>query len=201
MNESQVKIRLINWLLSGDENLTLGAEVPFGGRRADLISLNNGLATAFEIKALGDKVSRLEGQLEDYRRFFDFCFVVCEPENLPLVRSSIKKGYGIIVVGEGEVLLLRKSQRFKRHNKELLLSVLEVKDLKRLSNVKLVLKDDLCGEVAKRLSLERVRVISRVRLEERYGPATDLLKLDMGSVITIDDLQTITKRPPLDLSC
>ena len=200
MNESQVKTRLVKWLLSQDEGLTLGAEVPFGGRRADLISLKGEDAAVYEIKALGDKVSRLEAQLEDYRRFFDFCYVVCEPENLALVRRSIKKGVGIIVVSESDVLMIRKSLRCKQHRKEVLLSVLEVRELKSISSLKHLPKDDLCKQVAKSITLEKARDLSRGKLEKRYGPVTALLKLDVGSVITIDDLQTITKRPPHDLT-
>ena len=61
MDEIQIKTKVVGFLYKRDPSFILACEVPFayGARRADVISIYGYEATAFEIKSVGDKVSRL----------------------------------------------------------------------------------------------------------------------------------------------
>lgn len=203
MNEIQIKTRLLSYLLHKDEEVIVGSEVPYsyGTRRADMMSLLCGRATAFEIKSEGDKISRLEHQLESYRAFFDYCYVVCERSNLSAVRRNISSSFGIILVTDEAVKVSRKSKRFKRHNKEALASILTTSELKKLTRqYNLRSKHELCRFASIKFTLSLICKLSRDKLAARYSPSTRLLKADVISKINPDDIQTITKHYPTDLS-
>ncbi len=109
MNEIQIKTKLVAHLLKADPDVVLGSEFRFayGARRADLISMAGELATVYEIKSARDKVARLNYQLESYKSFFDFCFVVCEESNLSVIRGNVDASVGIVVVSDSEVRYVR----------------------------------------------------------------------------------------------
>lgn len=96
MKEIEIKKLLVKHVLSLYKDVTVGAEVPFnyGSRRADVISIHNGMATAYEIKGAGDTIERLSYQIKSYKDYFDFCFIVCEKSNLQQIRKVVgQSGY------------------------------------------------------------------------------------------------------------
>ncbi|WP_353360520.1 sce7726 family protein, partial [Klebsiella pneumoniae] len=100
MKEYEVKIKLTEYLLANIKKNIIGSEFrfDFGARRADIITICDGIATAFEIKTSGDNVTRLPQQIYGYKKYFDFCFIVCEPGNIDNVRKVISKEIGLIMV-------------------------------------------------------------------------------------------------------
>ncbi|MFM2476388.1 sce7726 family protein [Celerinatantimonas sp. MCCC 1A17872] len=199
MKEIQIKTRLVEYLLQIDSKLSLGAEVPFqfGSRRADIISLSGDIATAFEIKGAEDTVMRLDYQINSYKNYFDYCFVVCEDSNLNQVRKAIGKEIGIIVITEKSVKEIRKSARFKRLNKISLASTLAISDLRKIiKDNRIRAKHDLCEKLANNYSLNEIKKISRESLLYRYKKVSELLKIDKGEKLNPDDILIITRMPP-----
>lgn len=98
MTELEIKKLIVRYFLEEYENFVVGSEFSFqfGERRADLALLNDGYLTAFEIKSARETVSRLNYQIESHKRFFDFCFVVCEASNLSEVQATISRNVGIL---------------------------------------------------------------------------------------------------------
>ncbi|GEK14298.1 sce7726 family protein [Aliivibrio fischeri] len=202
MKEIEIKKILVKYLLELDPKIVLGAEVPFkyGSRRADIMALSGEVATAYEIKGAGDTVDRLGYQVESYKEYFDFCYVVCEEDNLVQVRKSIGREVGIMLVSDSGIVQLRKSKLFKRHDKESLASTLTVKTLKEATNNKnLRSKHDLGLAFIAKSNLEMVRHLSRKELISKYEVVTDLLRRETKHVINSDDILTITRMPPKKL--
>ena len=203
MKEIQIKRMLVGHLMQQNDQLLIGSEVQFefGSRRADIISIDGICATAFEIKGAEDTVLRLEYQIESYKKYFDFCFVVCEMQNLADVRKAIAKDIGIIVVAADSVEVLRKSRRFRRHDKMVLSSTIPTPELKKLNLRKgLRSKHEICKSVSEQNTLEVIRSASRKALSERYESTTKLLLSEMGSKVSSDDILTITRMPPIQLT-
>ncbi|MCY9802664.1 sce7726 family protein [Vibrio scophthalmi] len=202
MKELQIKTLLVEDILKNDNNAVIGAEVPFeyGTRRADIVLLQNSVATAFEIKGAEDNTERLAYQTDSYKKYFDYCFIVCEPTNLKQIRKAIGREIGIILVTESSVELVRKSKLFSRLNKETLASTIPTPILrKELNNPQLRSKHDLCLYAAKKLTLTEIKSLTRKSLMSRYKELTLTLKSERGIKISSDDILTITRMPPKPL--
>ncbi|WP_316677802.1 MmcB family DNA repair protein [uncultured Tolumonas sp.] len=202
MTELQIKILLVKYFLKKYEDFVVGSEFSFqfGERRADLALLNFGYLTAFEIKGARDTVSRLGYQIESYKKFFDFCFVVCEQNNLADVRDAIPKEVGILLADCNGIKHIRQSKCFKRHDKLILTSVLSVQKLNVLAKgTYLRSKHDLCKFISKNNSLEFLRKLSRDDFIEKYGMVSRLMKQETTLSLTSDDIYTITKKAPSPL--
>lgn len=202
MIELEIKKLLVRYFLEKYENFVVGSEFSFqfGERRADLALLHANYLTVFEIKGARDTVARLGYQVESYKKFFDFCFVVCEPSNLYEVRAAIPRNVGILLADIDGITHVRHSKQFKRHDKKVLSSALNVQKL--LSFAKgsnLRSKHELCEYVSKNNTLELLRQLSRNDFNERYGVASKLLKQETTLHLTSDDIYTITKRSPSSL--
>ncbi|GAA4918881.1 hypothetical protein GCM10025777_47100 [Membranihabitans marinus] len=72
-------------------------ELRAGKSKADLVILN-GTATAYEIKSERDSLSRLEGQLADYRSVFASTCVVTSPMQADQVLSLVPEDVGVLVL-------------------------------------------------------------------------------------------------------
>ncbi|WP_265437180.1 sce7726 family protein [Aeromonas media] len=199
MTELQIKKALVEFFVRKNKQLILGAEVSFqyGERRADIITIENELATAYEIKSAGDNISRLEYQLDSYRSFFDFCYIVCEKNHLSSIRSSVSKKFGIIVVNDTGLEFIRKSHQFKMHDKEVLASYFSIDKLRQLTGIKSsISKHELCVYASKHLSKEMLHRESRKEMTNRYITPSEMLRMDTLDRVNADDIYTLTKRPP-----
>lgn len=199
MTELEIKILLVKYFLEKYDNFVVSSEFPFqfGERRADLALLYSGYLTAFEIKGARDKVSRLGYQVESYKKFFDFCYVVCESSNLARVREVTPRGIGILIADVDGIKHVRYSKIFKRHDKMMLTSVLSVQKLNTLTKGKhLRSKHELCEYISNNNSLDLIREMSRNDFKEKYGVASRLMKQETTLHLNSDDIYTITKKAP-----
>ncbi|WP_220771250.1 sce7726 family protein, partial [Shewanella sp. MBTL60-007] len=197
-----IKRHLIDYIIKRDTSVVVGAEVPFqyGTRRADVISILDEIATAYEIKGAGDSTERLDYQIKSYKQYFDYCFVVCEKSNLNQIRKAIGHEIGILLVDENGITELRKSKQFKRHDKETLASTLPTNRLRVISqNKELRSKHQLCEFLAKTKTLDQLRQYSRSSLNERYKHISKIFRSELGNTISSDDILTITRMPPSNL--
>ena len=77
---SFVKTSLIDFWLKNYTADLIANEVPFfkGNRRADLIMISNNNLLGFEIKSELDSLKNLKSQILDYKKIFDFVYVVID---------------------------------------------------------------------------------------------------------------------------
>ncbi|AVX36651.1 sce7726 family protein [Yersinia massiliensis] len=204
MKEIEIKIKLIEYLLEHSSSDTvIGSELRFnyGSRRADVVSITNNIASIFEIKGSGDSIERLEYQLDSYKEYFDYCYVVCEPSNIKLVKKNCKKKIGIILVENNDILLIKEASHFKKNKKITLASTLDTSTLRKLtSNNTLKSKHELCELFIKNNDLETVKNISRKHLREKLKCNFDIFYNELGLRINPDDILTLTRMPSGNLS-
>lgn len=95
-------------------------------RRADLV-VANGHLSVYEIKSNADDVSRLAGQLDTYRRFFESVTVVCAARHVSAVKRIASRPTGIYSINEdGTLVQVRSSGKVNRLTKKAWLSYLPV---------------------------------------------------------------------------
>ena len=197
INASKIKIALIKWLLEKYHNdFILGNEVAYSPliRRADLVMVYNGLSYAFEIKSDCDNIKRLNEQLTDYLKTFDFVYIVTTNNLLKEIELSSPKNVGIILVDDN-VRQKRKPTLIKRLDKRFLAEFLDRKTIIKNINKKRLASSvfDLRDIISKELSTNEIRELAIQSLIKRYSYQFSLFLYDIkNSGITEDDLKTLT---------
>lgn len=96
-NEYILKNELLNkWAKTelGEKNSYIFNELRIGKARADLVMFN-GVSKVFEIKTIFDDDTRLQHQLEQYKKIFNEVYIVVPKENL-IKYLDVGKGIGVI---------------------------------------------------------------------------------------------------------
>lgn len=133
------KNELIKLLLNeyGTRNSVYFSEFRVGNSIADMVMFN-GESKAFEIKTEYDTSRRLDKQLEDYKRFFDKCFVVIPVNKLIEYHSIIESTTGIITMSRenGHISLkeVRPAKQNHRCDAQALMSCLRTDEYKSIAS-------------------------------------------------------------------
>ena len=114
-NEYVYQNTLLNKLLLGKHSLnttTALTQVPINKSKADFV-LINGKAVVYEIKTELDSFERLESQIKDYYKAFDYVTVVTSEDSLPKLENIL----GVSTVGIC-VLTKKSTLRFVKEARE-----------------------------------------------------------------------------------
>lgn len=129
-NETIIKYNLIKEFIENPEDIGL-LEFNVGNSRLDIGKIN-GNSYAYEIKTELDNTSRLEKQIKDYEKIFEFIYVVCHYRHLEQTRKIIPQKVGIKVfdIQDGRVTFedIRKAKINKSIKKESLLESISSKE-------------------------------------------------------------------------
>lgn len=131
------KNELIKLLLKkyGTRNSVYFNEFKVGNSIADMVMFN-GESKAFEIKTEYDTPRRLDKQMEDYKRFFDKCYIVIPENRLEEYNNIVESSTGIITMNQenGRVLLkeVRLAYQNERFEPEALMSCLRTDEYKNI---------------------------------------------------------------------
>lgn len=117
-----LKAAFIDFVLDNfDDSVVIGHEVMYGssGRFADMVLLYKGYTYAIEIKSDADKLCRIDDQLHEYLRQFNYVIVVCGQKYSHQLSLRLPKGIGLFQVDSHTVVKeLRKPIRKTRLDKE-----------------------------------------------------------------------------------
>lgn len=202
MKEIEIKAHLINWLLDDrPPGLLIGSEVrfDFGSRRVDIITLNENIACAYEIKGVGDSLKKLAHQIDGYKRYFDECYIVCEKNNVSAVRKIISRDIGILIIDNSQVLPVRKSNSFKKLCKLTLMSTVDISYLKKSLKLNRASKHELCEYFSEKHKLTEVKEISRRFLKKRIEIPFQTFLKEIGQKVNYDDISTLNRMPSIEL--
>lgn len=141
------KNELIKLLLNkyGTKNSVFFNEFRVGNSIADMVMFN-GESKAFEIKTEYDTSRRLDKQMDDYKRFFDKCYIIVPENKVDEYRDIVEPTTGIIVMNrnDGRIILkeFRGAKQNERFEYEALMSCLRTEEYK---NIVLSLGESLEG--------------------------------------------------------
>ena len=113
--------------------MAVGQEVMFGKNNslADLLIIYKDKLYAFEIKAYRDNFRRLNTQLSNYKKVFDYVYLVITPNHYKSLTSGPCDRIGLIVVDEKEFSIVKKAKIQKSLSKEDILETLPLSFLKK----------------------------------------------------------------------
>lgn len=123
-----LKIAYIDYILNQfDEDVIIGHEVMYGtcGKIADLILLYKGETYAVEIKSDSDSLNRIDGQLHEYKKMFNYVVVVCGEKYKKELIQRLPKDVGLYqVLSNSSVHEIKRPRKRTRLDKtEMLFSV------------------------------------------------------------------------------
>lgn len=97
LTSSILKEMITTFLLSRDNNGTIGYEVMYGSSRrvADMVFISKGHSYAIEIKSEFDTTSRLENQLQEYQSLFDYVLIFIAPKHLGAINAILPEYVGL----------------------------------------------------------------------------------------------------------
>ena len=189
---SFVKTSLIDFWLKNYTADLIANEVPFfkGNRRADLIMISNNNLLGFEIKSELDSLKNLKSQILDYKKIFDFVYVVIDKKfKFSKELAELPSQIGILVYDK-EIMIKREAKKIKKFKKNDLILLLWRKDLEMLLNSKKLDLDQLPQNI---LTVDKIKAQILTSLNNRYGAKYKYFLLDRGNYTTIEDLRTITR--------
>lgn len=132
------KNELIKLLLKkyGTRNSVYFSEFRAGKSIADMVMFN-GESKAFEIKTEHDNPRRLGKQMEDYKRFFDKCYLVVPQDSLEEYSNMVEPTTGIITMNRdnGRIILkeVRPAIQNERFEPKALMSCLRTNEYKNIA--------------------------------------------------------------------
>lgn len=97
LNETVIKSAFIKkFSLNKSPNKTITIfELNAGNSRADICMIN-GHSVVFEIKTAYDSFARLKGQLSDYKKIFEYIYIIIPEKNIEIASKQISSEIGII---------------------------------------------------------------------------------------------------------
>lgn len=187
------KNELIKLLLKkyGTRNSVYFSEFRVGNSIADMVMFN-GESKAFEIKTEYDTPRRLDKQMDDYKRFFDKCYIVVPEDRVEEYYGIIEPTTGIIAMSRdnGRIILkeIRHAEQNKRFGYEALMSCLRTEEYK---NIVLSLGESLegvagydmytyCHQVISKADPNRLRELFLREVKKRKNNTALLRKYPMS---------------------
>lgn len=144
------KNELIKHLLYeyGTKKTVYFSEFRVGNSIADMVMFN-GESKAFEIKTEYDTSRRLDKQMEDYKRFFDKCYIVVPENELDTYWNIVEPTTGIITVNRDNGHIVLKKARTALQNEyfdsKALMSCLRTNEYKNIVMALGVSLDGIAG--------------------------------------------------------
>ena len=162
------KNELIKLLLKkyGTKKSVYFSEFRVGNSIADIVMFN-GESKAFEIKTEYDTPRRLDKQMDDYKRFFDKCYIIVPEDKVDEYNAIIESTTGIIAMSRNNARILLKEIRHAEQNErfesEALMSCLRIEEYK---HIVLSLGESLEGVAGYDMYKYCYQVISKANLYE-----------------------------------
>lgn len=112
------KNTIANKILLGRHSLntsTLLSEFRVGKSKADIVILN-GVSSVYEIKSEFDTLDRLWGQIESYRKVFDYINVVTHKSQLEKINKKLRDDIGIFILTDRNTLKTIREPKSNKRN-------------------------------------------------------------------------------------
>ena len=109
-----IKSKLIDFLLNDFSNdFYIGNEVMYGTKRKliDLLILKNNQLTAIEIKADNDDFRRIDEQIEESKKIFDYIIVCTTISHLEKAKQLLSEDIGIYTIEEQGIKKIRNPKK------------------------------------------------------------------------------------------
>ncbi len=131
MNDKSIRKILIAYLQSLNDEIRIYQEKSIGNSICDVMVVSDCL-TGYEIKSDLDNYSRLDEQIIQYNKFFDYNYIVVSQKHLHSAESKVPDFWGIVCILDDKVNVIRKAKQNSRVSRRRQLSILWKIELKNM---------------------------------------------------------------------
>lgn len=137
MNADAIKTRLIDYLITNNEDTIIGSEVAFGFNKnmADIVQLLHNKTYAFEIKGDKDDFRRLSNQIGLYEVVFDYLYIVTTLKHIAYCRKLDENIGLVLITPEKGITVIRKAKLQPLTDKREILETVNSHYLKSCFNI------------------------------------------------------------------
>lgn len=202
LNKDEVyyKTKMIDYILQNNEKSIFVSEFPFNfqKRRADILTIDDDLTHAIEIKSDIDNIYKLNSQIDDYLKSFNKVSIFISTKHIKVI-NTLHKNIGIFILKNDEIICKRKPKIRKNLNKRILLDFLSTSEIKALSNQNTtnMSRIDLILEMESKISLYKINKLAVISLKNKILPTFQLFINERINKTTIHDLSTLEIRNTL----
>mgnify|MGYP000538919415 CR=1 FL=1 len=187
MNAEAIKTILIDFLISQNDSIILGSEVTYGSKK-QVVKIS-----AFEIKADRDDVRRLDNQINEYKKIFDYIYVVCTKKQLYKVQEKTDKTIGIFLIDDEErINIKRKALRQRNADKRSILETVNANYLKRTFNLNRRVTANEARDLLTNKNAKELKNTLYTYLETFLSKKFSLFLSEKGINTHIDDLPVLS---------
>lgn len=195
-NANIIKALLVDFLIEENiiEDCLFGNEVFYGfkKRQTDFLAVN-GSTTAFEIKSESDDFRKLRSQLNDYKKVFDYQYLVTTRQKEKKAKSHLAYNEGLIIINDDlTISIKRKPKKILRQDKAEILETMPLSFLKRYFNLSSSKTSAATRSHLKSLPLSELREALKHFLKERLSNRNDLFFSERGQFTHIEDLKLLS---------
>ena len=192
-----LKVRFIDYILSVyGQDVIIGNEVMYGTAKkvVDLILLIKGKTYAIEIKSDEDNLKRIEGQITEYRKTFDYVIIVSGEKYSKSLQVSLPCDIGLYLISkDSQVKRIRKPHKQHKLLKNEMLCCIRSSYLKKLDNTNCSKLNS--NEVRQYYSKKRISLVQEILYaywQLRFKPGyTNFLTERSNNVTLVDDLSAL----------
>lgn len=191
-----IKCLFIDYLLLKSKELIIGNELMYGIKRkvVDLVVLQNKKIIAVEIKSDSDNLSRLEEQISEYKKIFDYVLIITTEKHASRISEIAPSEVGIYVFKENLLMKKFRNPRIQRNKDKIeMLYSINAKYLCKLAGFTLSKydADEIRLKYAKRRT-SSIQEILLMYLTQKYRERFTLFMNERGLLTHIEDLSLLS---------
>jgi hypothetical protein len=191
-----IKSQLIDFLITNFSNdLFIGNEVMYGTKRKliDLLILSNNQLTAIEIKADNDDLRRIQEQVNESKKIFDYIIVCTTVAHLKKTKQLLPDDIGIYTVDEVGIRKIRKPKKQKKLDKvEILFSINSNFLRKNLSSTASRINSDEIRQCYANEKTSKIHTLFINYLQQKVQSKFELFLQNRGEFTHIDDIPLLS---------
>lgn len=189
-----LKSRLIDFFIQQFNNIFIGNEVMYGIKRkvVDLLIIKNNQLIAIEIKGDNDDLRKLQEQINECKKIFDYIIVCTTKTHLEKLNQIISDDIGIYLITENSIKKIKTPQKQNKQSKIDILYTMNSKYLKTELNINKKLNSDEIRELVAKKNMNYIHKLLcqyfSLRIKEKY----QLFLSDRGIITHIDDIPILS---------
>lgn len=175
--EGRLKYKLAEHFTT--EGYQAGFEIKVGSSRADFLAIN-GYTKCFEIKSERDNLSKLDKQLNDYSKVFEYVYVVTDYKNVAEIEKLAPANTGIWAFEKNRKIEIRSAQKGNFLDSKFQLSLFT-----KAEKVKIFKSSD-SFQIIEKYSDSEINICFKQTLKRRYAKRWAFVKDEWTQILPYD---------------
>lgn len=191
-----IKCLFIDYLISTRKELIIGNELMYGIKRkvVDLVIIQDNKIIGVEIKSDNDKLCRLEEQILEYKKIFDYVLIVTTEKHINRICKIIPSEIGIYYFNDSHLLRkYRYPHIIRKKDKIEMLYSINAKYLYKLKIFPLSKYDtDEIRQIYAKRRISNIQEILLTYLIQKYKERYTIFRSERGLLTHIEDLSILS---------